>query len=47
VSAPSNPTTYPDFKGKFALITGASRRKGIGAATYRALAMQGMNVLFT
>jgi 3-oxoacyl-[acyl-carrier protein] reductase len=47
VSTPSNPATYPDLKGKFALITGASRRNGIGAATCRALAMQGMNVLFT
>jgi 3-oxoacyl-[acyl-carrier protein] reductase len=38
---------YPDLQGKFALITGASRRKGIGAAACRALAMQGTNVLFT
>jgi 3-oxoacyl-[acyl-carrier protein] reductase len=42
-----NPAVYPDLKGKFALITGASRRNGIGAATCRALAMQGANVLFT
>jgi 3-oxoacyl-[acyl-carrier protein] reductase len=47
VSAPSNAATYPDLKGRFALITGASRRNGIGAATCRALAMQGMNILFT
>lgn len=38
---------YPDLQGKFALITGASRRKGIGAAACRALAMQGTNILFT
>ncbi len=38
---------YPDLKGKFALITGASRGNGIGAATCRALAMQGANILFT
>jgi 3-oxoacyl-[acyl-carrier protein] reductase len=38
---------YPDLKGKFALITGASRAKGIGAATCRALAMQGADILFT
>jgi 3-oxoacyl-[acyl-carrier protein] reductase len=42
-----NPAVYPDLKGKFALITGASRRNGIGAATCRAMAMQGVNVLFT
>jgi 3-oxoacyl-[acyl-carrier protein] reductase len=39
--------TYPDLKGKFALVTGASRRKGIGAAACLALAMQGTNILFT
>jgi 3-oxoacyl-[acyl-carrier protein] reductase len=38
---------YPDLKGKFALITGASRANGIGAATCRALSMQGANILFT
>ncbi|MBV8728389.1 MAG: hypothetical protein JO336_01135, partial [Acidobacteriia bacterium] len=38
---------YPDLKGKFALITGASRGKGIGAATCRALATQGAHILFT
>ncbi len=42
-----NPAVYLDLKGKFALITGTSRRNGIGAATCRALAMQGVNVLFT
>jgi 3-oxoacyl-[acyl-carrier protein] reductase len=35
------------LKAKFALITGASRGNGIGAATRRALAMQGANILFT
>ena len=39
--------TYPDLKGKFALITGASRRNGIGAATCRMLAAQGAHILFT
>ena len=42
-----NHAIYPDLKGKFALITGASRRSGIGAATCRALSMQGANILFT
>jgi 3-oxoacyl-[acyl-carrier protein] reductase len=42
-----NQVIYPDLKGKFALITGASRRNGIGAAACRALAMQGTNILFT
>jgi 3-oxoacyl-[acyl-carrier protein] reductase len=42
-----NRVIYPDLKGKFALITGASRGNGIGAAASRALAMQGANILFT
>jgi NAD(P)-dependent dehydrogenase (short-subunit alcohol dehydrogenase family) len=42
-----NRAIYPDLKGKFALITGASRGNGIGAATCRALAMHGTNILFT
>ena len=42
-----NQAVYPDLKGKFAIITGASRGNGIGAATCRALAMQGANILFT
>lgn len=42
-----NHAIYPDLKGKFALITGASRTNGIGAATCRALAAQGANILFT
>ena len=41
------PATYPDLQGKFALVTGASRRIGIGAATCRALAAQGVHILFT
>lgn len=42
-----NHAIYPDLKGKFALVTGASRGNGIGAATCRALSMQGANILFT
>jgi 3-oxoacyl-[acyl-carrier protein] reductase len=42
-----NHATYPDLKGKLALITGASRGKGIGAAACRALAIQGANIMFT
>ena len=42
-----NHAIYPDLKGKFALITGASRGNGIGAAACRALGMQGANILFT
>ena len=42
-----NLAIYPDLNGKFALITGASRRNGIGAAICRALAAQGTNILFT
>ena len=44
---PLNQAVYPDLKGKFAIITGASRGNGIDAATCRALAMQGANILFT
>jgi NAD(P)-dependent dehydrogenase (short-subunit alcohol dehydrogenase family) len=44
---PLNHAIYPDLKGKFALVTGASRGNGIGAATCRALAVQGANILFT
>lgn len=42
-----NHATYPGLQGKFAVITGASRTSGIGAATCRALATQGVNILFT
>ncbi len=44
---PLNHASYPDLNGKFALITGASRGNGIGAAICRALAVQGANILFT
>ena len=44
---PLNHVIYPDLKGKFALITGASRSNGIGAAICRALAVQGASILFT
>ena len=44
---PLNHAIYPDLKGKFALITGASRSNGIGAAICRALAVQGANIFFT
>jgi 3-oxoacyl-[acyl-carrier protein] reductase len=44
---PLNHAIYPDLRGKFALITGASRCNGIGAATCRALSTQGANILFT
>ena len=44
---PLSHAIYPDLKGKFALITGASRGNGIGAATCRALAVQRSNILFT
>jgi 3-oxoacyl-[acyl-carrier protein] reductase len=42
-----NHVIYPDLKGKFSLITGASRGNGIGAAACRALSMQGTDILFT
>jgi 3-oxoacyl-[acyl-carrier protein] reductase len=43
---PLNHAIHPDLKGKFALVTGASRADGIGAAACRALAMQGADILF-
>ena len=46
-AGPLNQAVYPDLKGRFAIITGASRGSGIGAATCRALATQGANILFT
>ena len=36
-----------DLSGKVAIVTGAGRRKGIGAAICRALAARGADVLFT
>jgi 3-oxoacyl-[acyl-carrier protein] reductase len=36
-----------DLKGKIALVTGASRRQGIGAGICRAFAAQGTNIFFT
>ena len=38
---------YGDLKGKNVIVTGASRRAGIGAAVCRAFAKQGSNVFFT
>jgi 3-oxoacyl-[acyl-carrier protein] reductase len=46
-AGPLNQAVYPDLKRRFAIITGASRGNGIGAATCRALAAQGANILFT
>ena len=40
--------TFPiDLSGRVAIVTGASRRRGIGAAICRALAGQGADILFT
>jgi 3-oxoacyl-[acyl-carrier protein] reductase len=38
---------FADLSGKIALLTGASRRQGIGAAICRALAAQGVDIAFT
>lgn len=38
---------FPDLRNKIAIVTGASRRQGIGAAVCRALAAQGVHLLFT
>lgn len=42
MSAPSATPTYPELRGRVALVTGGS--KGIGAATCRALAANGVRV---
>lgn len=38
---------FDDLRGKIAIVTGASRRQGLGAAICRALAGQGVDLLFT
>ncbi len=38
---------FPDLRNKIAIVTGASRRQGIGAAICRALVAQGVHLLFT
>jgi len=41
-------STFPiDLTGRVAVVTGASRRQGIGAAICRALAARGAGILFT
>lgn len=39
--------SYPDLRDRVAIVTGADRRNGIGAAVCRALARQGCHLLFT
>jgi 3-oxoacyl-[acyl-carrier protein] reductase len=39
--------TAHDLRGRVAIVTGASRRKGIGAAICRELASHGANIFFT
>lgn len=39
--------SLPGLAGRIAVVTGASRRQGIGAAICRALARQGADILFT
>lgn len=38
---------FPNLKDKTVIVTGASRRRGIGAAICRAFAQQGCNIFFT
>jgi len=38
---------FPELRGRIVLVTGASRRSGIGAAICRAFAGQGCDVFFT
>src|SRR5690242_6737661 len=40
-------TTIGRLRGRIALVTGATRRRGIGAAVCRALADEGADVAFT
>jgi meso-butanediol dehydrogenase/(S,S)-butanediol dehydrogenase/diacetyl reductase len=39
--------TYPELKGKVALVTGAGRRKGLGEGIARRLAAEGCKVIIT
>jgi meso-butanediol dehydrogenase/(S,S)-butanediol dehydrogenase/diacetyl reductase len=39
--------SYPELKGKVALVTGAGRRKGLGQAIARRLAIEGCKVVIT
>ena len=39
--------TYPELKGKVALVTGAGRRKGLGEAIARRLVAEGCKVVIT
>lgn len=47
MNEPRSTTIKDDLSGRVAVITGASRRGGIGAAICRALAGRGADVLFT
>src|ERR1700745_3562649 len=38
---------FSDLRGRVAIVTGASRLRGIGVATCRALAAQGCAIFFT
>jgi 3-oxoacyl-[acyl-carrier protein] reductase len=38
---------FPELRGRIVLVTGASRRRGIGAAICRAFAGQGCDIFFT
>ena len=47
MNEPRSTTINDDLSGRVAVVTGASRRGGIGAAICRALAGRGADVLFT
>lgn len=47
MNEPRNTTMKDDLSGRVAVVTGASRRGGIGAAICRELAGRGADVLFT